>query len=54
MQIGVAIIGHVIVEDDVDSLDIHAATKQIGGHQDALLEVFERLVATQSVLWWNM
>lgn len=36
MQVGVGIFRHVVVEDDIDSLNIHAATKQIGCHQNTL------------------
>lgn len=45
MEVGVRVLGHVIVEDDVDSLNVHPSTKQIGGHQDPPLEVFELLIA---------
>ena len=50
VQVGVGILGHVVVEDDVDSLDVHATTKQVGGHQDPLLEVLELLIPGQSLL----
>ena len=36
MQVGVGVLGHVVVEDDVDTLDIHATTEQVGGNQDSL------------------
>ena len=45
MEVSVRVFGHVIVEDDVDALDVHAPAKQVGGHQDASLEVLELLVA---------
>ena len=48
VQVGVGVFRHVVVEDDVDALDVHAATEQIGCHQDALLKVLELLVATES------
>ena len=48
MQVGVRVLWHVVVEDDVHSLDVHASTKQVGCDQDALLEVLELLVTTQS------
>ena len=47
MQVSVGIFGHVVVEDDVDSLDVHPAPEQVGRHQDALLEIFELLIARQ-------
>ena len=36
MQVGVCVLGHVVVEDDVDALDIHATTEQVSGDQDSL------------------
>ena len=36
MQVGVCVLGHVVVEDNVDTLDIHATTEQVGGNQDSL------------------
>ena len=36
MQVGVGVLGHVVVEDDVDTLDVHATTEQVGGDQDSL------------------
>merc|ERR1719414_2419040 len=50
VQVGVGVLWHVVVEDDVDSLDVHATTKQVGSHQDPLLEVFELLVPGQPLL----
>ena len=44
MQVGVCVLGHVVVEDDVDSLDVHPAAEQVGGDQDPLLEILELLV----------
>ena len=49
MEIRVRILRHVVVEDDVDALDVHAATEQVGRHQDTLLEIFELLIAGQPV-----
>jgi hypothetical protein len=36
VQVGVGVLGHVVVEDDVDALDVHATAEQVGGHQDSL------------------
>ena len=44
MQVGVCVLRHVVVEDDVDSLDVHPAAEQVGGDQDPLLEILELLV----------
>lgn len=48
MKVGIRVLWHVIVEDDVDSLNVHTSAKQIGSHQDAPLEVLELLVAGQA------
>lgn len=47
VQIGVRIFWHVVVEDDIDPLDVHPSAKEISGHQDPPLEVFELLIARQ-------
>ena len=47
VEVGVGIFGHVVVEDYVDALNVHASAEKVGGNQDSLLEVFERLVALQ-------
>ena len=44
MQVCVRVLRHVVVEDDVDSLDVHPAAEQVGGDQDPLLEILELLV----------
>ena len=36
MEVGVGVLGHVVVEDDVDALDVHAATEEVRRHQDPL------------------
>ena len=48
VQVGVRVFRHVVVEDNIHPLNVHASSKQVGGDQDALLEVLELLVATQS------
>jgi len=50
MQVGVGILGHIVVEHNVNSLNVHAATKEVGGHQNALLEILKLLVAVQTFL----
>ena len=47
MQVGVTVLGHVIIEHDVDTLDIHSPAKQICGHQDPFAETFECLIFGQ-------
>merc|ERR1711907_705768 len=40
----------IIIDDDVDALDVNPSAKQIGGHHNSLLEFFELLVSSNSVL----
>ena len=43
-------LGHVIVNDNVDALDVNTAPHQVSGHQDALLALLEGLVHLQPVV----
>ena len=45
----VGILGHVVVEDNVDALDVHSATEEVRRHQDALLEVLELLISREAL-----
>ena len=36
MKIGICVLGHVVIEHDVDPFDVHASTKQVGGNQNTL------------------
>ena len=49
MEISVWILCHVVVEDDVDSLDIYSSAKDICGDHDPFLEVLELLKAWDSL-----
>ena len=49
MEVGVGALWHVIVDDNVDSLDIHSPTKQVRGHHNPLVEALEGLVLGQPV-----
>ena len=44
MKIGIRVLRHVIVEDNIDSLNIHATAEQVGGNKNSLLEVLELLI----------
>lgn len=48
MEVSVGGLGHVVVDDNVDTLNIHTTAKQIRGNQNALLEVLEVVVALQA------
>ena len=41
---------HVIVEDNVDTLNIHTTAKQVRGNENTSLEVLEELVALETLL----
>ena len=48
VEVGVRVLRHVVVEHDVDSLNVHSTTKQIGGNQNSLLEILELLIPGNS------
>ena len=48
MQIGVGVLRHVVVEDNVDPFDVHASSEEICSHQDSLAEALKRLVLGES------
>lgn len=48
VQVGVWVFWHVVVEDNIDSLNIHSTAEEISGYQDPPLEVFKLLIARQS------
>jgi hypothetical protein len=50
VQVRVRVFGHVVVEHDINALNIHATSEQVGGDEDALLEVLEALVALEALL----
>jgi len=48
VQVGVGVFGHIVVEHDVHSLDIHTTTEKVGGDKDTSLEIFEELVSLKT------
>lgn len=46
VEVCVRILWHIVVKDDVDSLDVHPSAKQVGCNQDPLVKVFELLVVS--------
>mmetsp|Transcript_28504 Transcript_28504/g.73069 ORF Transcript_28504/g.73069 Transcript_28504/m.73069 type:complete len:204 (+) Transcript_28504:1003-1614(+) len=50
MQVRVRAVGHVIIDDDVDTLDINATTPNVCRHQDAMFEILEILVHLDAFL----
>ncbi len=49
VQVRVRVFRHVVVDDNVDALNVHAAAKDVGGAQNALLKLLERLVALEAI-----
>ena len=50
MKVGIRVLGHVVVEHNVDSLNVHSSTEEVGGNQDPLLEILELLVPEEEIL----
>jgi len=49
MEIGVGVFGHIVIEDNVDTLNIHATAEQVRSDQDAALEVLEELITLETL-----
>lgn len=45
MQVRIGLVGHVVVDGDVDALDVDTTAKDVGGDTDSRLELLELLVA---------
>jgi len=50
MEVGIGILGHVIVDDHVHSLNINASTEKVGSNHDSGAEGFEVSIACDSFL----
>mmetsp|Transcript_10062 Transcript_10062/g.30766 ORF Transcript_10062/g.30766 Transcript_10062/m.30766 type:complete len:252 (+) Transcript_10062:39-794(+) len=50
VQVGIAIVWHVIVDYDVHALNVDAAAEEVRGDHNALLKLLELLVARDAVL----
>ena len=48
VQVSVCAFGHVIVDNDVDTLNINTSSNQVSGHHDAGVEVLKFLVHLNS------
>ena len=44
VEVGISVVWHVIVEDNVNLLDIDTSSENLSGNQDAMLELLESLV----------
>lgn len=45
MEVGVGVGGEVVVDGQIDALDVDTTAENVGGNTDALVELFEFLVA---------
>lgn len=52
VQVGVGIARHIIVDSQVDTFNIDTTTEDISGNADALVELLELLVATDTI--WQL
>jgi hypothetical protein len=50
MEIGVRVLGHVVVDDDVHALDIDTTSKEVGGDHDSRAEGLEVAITGNSFL----
>lgn len=50
MQIGIRILGHIVVENNVYAFDVHSTSKEIRRHEKTLVEVLESLITLQPLL----
>ena len=48
VEVGVGVRRQIVVDGEVDALDIDTTTKDIGGDTDALVELLELLVTTDT------
>lgn len=51
MQVGVWAIfsvGHVVIDDNIDSFYINTTAKDVSGNHDALIEILEALISCNS------
>ncbi len=47
MEVRVRVVGHVVVDDDIHTLNVDTTAKEVRGHKDArveLLEILQRIM----------
>lgn len=49
MEVGVSFLGHVVVDDEVDSFDVDASAEKIGGNQQSGTVALEKVVVFDSL-----
>ena len=50
MEVGVPFLGHVVVDDEVDSFDVDASAEKIGGDEQSGAVALEEVVVLDSFL----
>ena len=50
MKVLISALGHVVVDDDVHTLEVDATAEDVGGHQDTALVLLELVVPLQPVI----
>jgi hypothetical protein len=53
VQIAICIGRRIIVDHNIYTFNVYAAAKDISGHEDSLLEIFELLITRNSVIAMN-
>ena len=48
VKVGVRVFWHIVVEDDIDSLNIHATPEEISSNHDTFAKVLECLILCKS------
>jgi hypothetical protein len=49
VKVGIGLVGHVVVDSDVDTLNIDTTTEDVSGDTDTSLELLELLVALDTI-----
>jgi hypothetical protein len=49
VEVGIGLVGHVVVDGHVDALDIDTTTEDVSGNTDTRLELFELLVTLDTI-----
>jgi hypothetical protein len=49
VEVGVRGLGHIVVDDQVDSFDIDSSGHEVSGDQDSLFSLFELIVVFDSL-----
>jgi len=48
VEVGIGVLGHVVVDDDIHSFNINTSSKEVGSDHDTRVEFLELLVSLNS------